>query len=258
MLELAEPQHASLMSLVMPHAVLDLARGIWRLLPVSARTSPRVVALRRRVGEMRFGNSRRYWEQRYARGGTSGAGSYGRLALFKAEFLNDFVERRGIQSVVEFGCGDGHQLSLARYPSYLGFDVAPTAIELCAKRFAADTSKRFVLHDSQRDPAPAQVAELALSLDVIYHLVEDEVFEAYMRHLFAAAKRYVIIYASNDEASSPAPHVRHRRFTDWVNLHEPAWHVESHTPNRYPPSLADGAEVSFAEFVVFARAALAP
>jgi len=240
----------------MTSAVRELARGIWRLLPVAARTSPRVAALRRRLGEVRFGNSSRYWEQRYARGGTSGEGSYGRLALFKAEFLNDFVERRGIQSVVEFGCGDGHQLSLARYPSYLGFDVAPTAIELCTKRFAADTSKRFMLHDSLREPAPVQVAELALSLDVIYHLVEDEVFDAYMRHVFAAAKRYVIIYASNEEAPSPAPHVRHRRFTDWVERHEPGWRVESRTPNRYPPSLSDGGEVSFADFVVFAPAAL--
>lgn len=236
----------------MTSAVRDLARGLWRLLPVSARTSPRVVALRRRWDEARFGNSSRYWEQRYAKGGTSGEGSYGRLALFKAEFLNDFVERRGIQSVVELGCGDGHQLSLARYPNYLGLDVAPTAIELCVKRFAADSSKRFLLHDSQRDPAPVRVAELALSLDVIYHLVEDQVFETYMRHLFAAARRYVIIYASDDEAPSPAPHVRHRRFTDWVKLHEPTWRVESHTPNRYPPSLTDGAEVSFADFVVFA------
>lgn len=238
----------------MTSALVELARGIWRLVPVTARTSPPVAALRRRLGEVRFGNSSRYWEQRYARGGTSGAGSYGRLAQFKAEFLNDFVERRGIQSVVELGCGDGHQLSLARYPSYLGFDVAPTAIELCTRRFAADTSKRFVLHDSQRDPPPVQVADLALSLDVIYHLVEDEVFDAYMRHVFSSAKRYVIIYASNDELPSPAPHVRHRRFTDWIRLHQPAWRAESHIPNRYPVSLTDGGEVSFADFFVFAPA----
>ena len=240
----------------MTSAVRDLARGIWRLLPVSARTSPPVEALRRRLGEVRFGNSSRYWEQRYARGGNSGAGSYGRLALFKAELLNDFVEQRGIQSVVEFGCGDGHQLSLARYPSYLGFDVAPTAIELCNQRFAGDGSKRFVLHDSQREAAPVKVADLALSLDVIYHLVEDDVFDAYMRHVFAAAKRYVIIYASNDEAPSPAPHVRHRRFTDWVEQHELAWRLESHIPNRYPPSLSDGEETSFADFFVFAPASV--
>lgn len=211
-----------------------------------------MVSLRRRLGELSFGSSRRYWERRYSRGGTSGAGSYGRLALFKAEFLNDFVERRGVQSVVELGCGDGHQLSLARYPSYLGLDVAPSAVELCRRRFAGDPSKRFSLHDAQRDPAPSHVAELALSLDVIYHLVEDEVFEAYMRHLFATATRYVIIYASNDEAPSPAPHVRHRRFTDWVARHESGWRLESHTPNRYPLSLEDGEEVSFADFVVFA------
>jgi hypothetical protein len=75
-----------------------------------------------------------------------------------------------------------------------------------------------------------------------------------MRHLFSSATRYVIVYASNHDAPSPAPHVRHRRFTDWVNLNEAAWHLESHTPNRYPPSLSDGGEVSFADFFVFAPA----
>jgi hypothetical protein len=33
-------------------------------------------------------SSANYWERRYADGGTSGSGSYGRLAEFKATFLN--------------------------------------------------------------------------------------------------------------------------------------------------------------------------
>lgn len=35
-----------------------------------------------------FPSSKEYWEQRYAGGGTSGAGSYGKLAEFKAEIIN--------------------------------------------------------------------------------------------------------------------------------------------------------------------------
>lgn len=35
-------------------------------------------------------NSREYWEERYKSGRNSGARSYGRLAAFKADFINHF------------------------------------------------------------------------------------------------------------------------------------------------------------------------
>jgi hypothetical protein len=77
--------------------------------------------LRQRLG---FRGSAQYWERNYARGGTSGPGSYDALAEAKAAFLNDFVRAREVRSVIEFGYGDGHQLSLADYPSYTGLDVS--------------------------------------------------------------------------------------------------------------------------------------
>jgi hypothetical protein len=43
--------------------------------------------IRGRIGSGRAFNSLVYWQERYAEGGTSGAGSYGRLALFKAEVI---------------------------------------------------------------------------------------------------------------------------------------------------------------------------
>ena len=58
-----------------------------------------------------------YWERRYRLGMTSGPGSAGKLASFKADVLNEFVRDNGVQSVIEFGCGDGTQLTLAKYPS---------------------------------------------------------------------------------------------------------------------------------------------
>ncbi|MCL2283845.1 MAG: glycosyltransferase family 92 protein [Fibromonadales bacterium] len=67
-------------------------------------------------------DSGKYWEERYANGGNSGDGSYNCLAQFKAEILNDFVKEHSVNSAIEFGCGDGSQLSLVKYPKYL---VAP-------------------------------------------------------------------------------------------------------------------------------------
>src|SRR5258707_1053417 len=92
-----------------------------------------------------FQNSGQYWEDRYALGRTSGAGSYNRLAAFKAEVVNRFVRDRGIKSVIEFGVGDGAQLALAEYPSFVGIDVSPTIIKACLAKFSNDPTKQFCL-----------------------------------------------------------------------------------------------------------------
>jgi SAM-dependent methyltransferase len=195
-----------------------------------------------------FGDSAHFWEASYARGRTSGSGSYGPLAEGKRRFLNNLVREREISSVIEFGCGDGNQLSMAEYPSYIGLDVSRTAIGLCQRRFAADATKSFFLYDGAcfTDRAGIFTADLALSLDVVYHLTEDEVFETYLRHLFAAGQRLVVIYSTDAQISGTAPHVRHRRFTGWVEANIPDWRLAGVTagPNT---------ERTAADFFVYAR-----
>jgi SAM-dependent methyltransferase len=170
-----------------------------------------------------FNGSAEYWDRRYRLGSDSGAGSYGQTAVRKAAFLNAFVAEHHVQSVIEFGCGDGNQLSLAEYPSYVGLDVSPEAVRACQARFAGDATSQFkVVADYD-----GEQADLALSLDVIYHLVEDCVFEDYMRLLFGAAERYVIIFSSNTNRRIPVDraHVRHRRFTDWT-ARQDSWKLQ--------------------------------
>ena len=197
-----------------------------------------------------FEDSESYWKQRYALGGNSGAGSYNEMATFKADVLNTFVRKRSVQSVIEFGCGDGNQLRLARYPAYHGLDVSPLAVETCRSIFTGDPTKRFGL---VKDYA-GETADLALSLDVIFHLVEDEVFHAYMERLFDAGERFVIAYSSDtdDNTKTTHPHVRHRRFTDWVREHRPGWRMTRHIPNAHPYN-GDNESTSFADFFVFER-----
>jgi SAM-dependent methyltransferase len=210
-----------------------------------ART-PVVVELRRRLG---FRDSSTYWEKRYQKGQTSGVGSYGRLAEFKAQVLNDFVEQNGVQSVIEFGCGDGTQLALAKYPRYVGVDVAQGSIAICEQRFAGDTSKRFYL--TSKIPANLETFDVALSLDVIYHLVEDSVFDRYMRSLFTHAGRFVIIYSSNKIEPSGVPHVRHRLFSKWIEENVPQWQQTGYVANRYPHDPKRLDDTSFADFYFF-------
>ncbi|HEY3832847.1 MAG TPA: methyltransferase [Acidimicrobiia bacterium] len=201
-----------------------------------------------------FEGSQDYWERRYASGGTSGTGSSGRLAEFKAQFLNEFVRVHRVTSVIELGCGDGNQLALAAYPRYLGLDVSPATLSACRQRFDADATKSFVLSapDTFADPARFLTADLAISLDVVYHLVERDVFEAYLHSLFGAAQRFVIVYSSDHDEPAHG-HVRHRAFSEWVADAFPQWQHTEHVANPYPYDERDAANTSFADFHVYGK-----
>ena len=194
-------------------------------------------------------NSAEYWENRYSKGRNSGPGSYNRLAEFKAEVLNAFVESHKVQSVLEFGSGDGAQLALAEYPKYTGVDVSPTIIEQARARYAGDDSKSFVLLGDLTD----ERADLTMSLDVIYHLIEDAVFDAHMRELFERSTRYVVIYASNTDELADSVHVRHRKFSDWVEANRKNFALIKTIPNAYPFDRSDPDNTSFADFYFYER-----
>ncbi|CAN5242818.1 hypothetical protein BH24GEM2_BH24GEM2_08080 [soil metagenome] len=219
-------------------------------IPILGALAKRAVGWFRKVA---FSETR-YWESRYTAGGNSGAGSHGELAAFKAEVVNTFVQQHRIRSVVEFGCGDGAQLLLADYPAYTGLDVSRAAVMRSIERFHDDPTKSFFLYDPDCfvDRCGTYRAELALSLDVLYHLVDDKVFHAYMRHLFSSAERFVVIYSSDTDESSLAVHVRHRRFSAWINDHLPHWRLQKKIANPFPftGNLRTG---SFADFCIYER-----
>lgn len=193
-------------------------------------------------------DSSQYWEERYSQAGNSGAGSYGRLAKFKADVINNFINQNSINSVIEFGVGDGNQLSLFNIPSYVGYDVSQTILENISKKFNRDKTKIF----KHVDQSEGDKADLTLSLDVIYHLIEENVFDNYMQKLFEAANKYVIIYASNKNEFH-CQHVKHRKFTDWIDNNIKKWKLLTFIPNLYPFDESDSDNTSFADFYIYER-----
>jgi len=189
-----------------------------------------------------FQSSETYWEQRYAKGSNSGAGSFGKFAEFKADVINSFIEEHSVRSVIEFGCGDGAQLKLANYPNYIGFDISETAIALCQEKFAFDATKEFLLMKEYN----GERADLTLSLDVIYHLVEDDVFENYMEILFDASDRYAIVYSSDSDINNlfRGAHVRNRKFSNWISKNRSNWKLLS---------CQQGVLGSFANFYIYEK-----
>ncbi len=200
----------------------------------------------------KFPGSAKYWEEVYAKGGTSGPGSYNRLADFKADIINSFVKKHGITQVIEFGCGDGNQLKLAQYENYVGFDVSRKAVDMCRAAFKSDVTKTFKVADEYSN----EKSELSLSLDVIYHLIEDDVFDLYMRRLFKSSNKFVIIYSSDDETLNRMYgdyHVRHRKFTDWVVKYAYEWSLIESLPNKYKFVEADRNNTSFCDFFFYQK-----
>lgn len=197
-----------------------------------------------------FESSENYWKERYQKGGNSGEGSYNKFAIFKSDVINDFVSRNSISSAVEHGCGDGNQLGLLRIPSYTGIDISHEAIQICREKYKNDRSKSFFTLDEY----PGHPAEMAISLDVIYHLVEESTYHDYLTALFNSSTRYVVIYSSNTDTQDKyqGKHVHHRKFTSWVERQKPEWSLIEVKKNIYPYN-GDDTKGSFADFYFFEK-----
>ena len=183
-----------------------------------------------------FFDSTRYWQRRYKSGRTSGAGSQGANATYKAAFINEFIRSHNIETAIEFGFGDGVQLELCEYPDYLGFEVSRTAIQQRREQFRGDATRRF----KHLDDYAGEKADLTVSLDVLYHLVEQPVYEAHLTHLFDSADRYVLLFSTCfDGSRSSVNHVLHRNVQTWIKENRPDWRpVRLATPTIERPDVA--------------------
>jgi SAM-dependent methyltransferase len=215
-------------------------------LPVVGKIAVSVKALL--YPQSKFTTSEAYWIQRYKRGGNSGPGSYNKLAEFKGEVIKAFVKKYKIRTVIDLGCGDGNQLEYFDFPSYIGFDISPEIVSKCRERFKDDETKQFFLLNEISD----QRADLLLSLDVLFHLVEDDVYHDYMNQLFERADSYVMIYSYDEDSADYAEHIRARKFSRWIEAYQKDFRLVEYIPNKYP--LRKGkTDTTFSDFYIYKR-----
>lgn len=175
-------------------------------------------------------NSNKYWDNRYKHGGNSGAGSYGKLANFKAKIINTFVSENNIDTMIDYGVGDGNQLRMFNIKNYIGIDVSPYIINKCKRIFKNDQSKKFYI-DSEYDMNGS--TDLVISCDVLYHLINEDIYEKYMKNMFTIIPcKYVIIYAANVDKTG-AIHVKKRKFTEYIENNFPTWELIKKIDNPY-------------------------
>ena len=150
-----------------------------------------------------------YWNERYTNGGNSGRGSYNEHCVFKTNVINDIIEKYNIKSITDFGFGDGNQINGIKIDKYFGLDISKEAVKLCSDKYLNDNTKTFKVYD---DETKLENGDLTMSLDVIYHIFEDDLFDKYMSDLIRYSNEYILIYSSNFDDVEWSHHVRHRQF----------------------------------------------
>jgi|TARA_B110000908_G_C10250047_1_gene451410 hypothetical protein len=155
-------------------------------------------------------DSQKYWETRYKNKGNSGDGSYGKDANLKSNYINQIIKKYNIKTINDYGHGDGNQLSLINgFETYYGYDVSETIRNLCISKFK--DRKKYTFID---EPSKFIKCDLSMSLDVIYHIVEEDIYYSYLKTLFNIGN-YVLIYGVDSDKSNMS-HYKARKFTQYV------------------------------------------
>lgn len=161
----------------------------------------------RRIGA----TSREYWEERYKAEGNSGDGSYGSNGQFKIDVLNTYFDKIQPLGVLDFGVGDFTYFSVftGRNFKFFGLDISPTKVVQLKHTFGENAEFSFATTIYDFDDA---LYDHAISLDVIFHLVEDSTYTNYINHITRLPIESIVIYSSNFNDNKWELHVRHRRF----------------------------------------------
>lgn len=148
-------------------------------------------------------NISQYWDRRYALGGNSGAGSRGDELDAKVRLVQTLVDGLKLKSVLDLGCGDGFFASRIEVDEYVGYDVSSVAVNRC---------RTFVPRYEFLDRVPTRDFDLILSMDVIFHLVNDLDYHEYMKTLWRKTTNVALVYGT-DRDERGRQHVLHR---SWV------------------------------------------
>lgn len=158
-----------------------------------------------------------YWDDRWVNGPEC-PGSVGDQAMSKAAWLNSVIYDLDVRSLVDWGCGDGSQAALVNVGMYVGVEVAPSAWEAASVALATRDNCCIVL------APPGQSitirADMAVSMDVVFHLTADHEYEEWLARVFGSATKFVAVHGTDYE-SVPNGHMRHHEVTrdappDWT------------------------------------------
>jgi len=157
-------------------------------------------------------NYKDYWDERYKKGQNSGSGSYGSNADFKADIIDQVIKEYEVETLLDFGCGDGNQISLIKSQvDYCGYDVSETTIQNCETKFKGDERKQFHVFDPMiYNPTPA--FDMTMCLDCLFHVTIEEEWLKTIDCICKCSEKVVLIVTNTEEIRGEYfPHVNFKR-----------------------------------------------
>jgi hypothetical protein len=143
-------------------------------------------------------NPRKYWDRRYAAGGTSGLGSVGTLRDWKHQVILSYAGTPA--SVIDVGCGDLSFWHGCPPESYTGIDLSTVIIARNQRRYP---DRRWIC--SPGSVRPPVTAPVVLCLDLLFHLLDETEYRRTLETLCACSERWIFIYTWH---TNPIPAIR--------------------------------------------------
>jgi SAM-dependent methyltransferase len=137
------------------------------------------------------------WGRDVAGKGISGSGSTLEITREYRIYVEEFIRKNGVTSVVDAGCGDWTFSSTIDWgnASYLGIDIASDVIEAVRDKHERETIKFRVGDITEELPA----ADLLISKDVLQHLPNELVGKFIRNNLKRGKYKWALL--TNDRGS---------------------------------------------------------
>ena len=141
--------------------------------------------------------ARSEWAKDATGKGTSGSGSTLEITREYRAYIEDFIKKHAVKSVIDAGCGDWSFSGAIDWgdASYLGVDIASDVIVAVRKKHERGKIKFQVGDITEELPA----ADLLISKDVLQHLSNDLIHKFIRNNLQKGKYKWVIL--TNDRSS---------------------------------------------------------
>ena len=186
---------------------------------------------------------KKYWDNWYKKGGTSGQGSEGELQIYKINYINNILNKFDCKNVFDFGCGDG-TLAKGIKSKYNGIDISNEAIEKCKK-----VCPQHQFNQGHFEEQNIKGYDCVMCIDVLYHIMEDGVFEKTLENIFNSEAKIIILYTIQSKHI-----VEEKRYENvCINRRDLGKYLPKYYDKYELIEVKDPVGISAASFMVFKR-----
>ena len=129
--------------------------------------------------------------------GGSGSGSFPENTVSYRQFLQDFLIKNNIKTIIDYGCGDWQSSKFIDWSSYqyLGIDCVSSVIESNTNAYKSNNVQ--FMHISSLEEFFTHKADLLIIKDVLQHWINNEI--VFFLEKIKSNFKYILITNSSDQ-----------------------------------------------------------